>query len=131
MEKYGKVMFEVLVELVLWEVLFFEEYGFGDIKISVKYNDLVVMVVVYELFVVWCDYLLYFGVIEVGFVFQGIIKFVVVFGVLLLWGIGDIIWVLLLVLLVEEVKVGNQVFELLNLWLCLFEIVFCLLCGCV
>lgn len=69
MEKYGKVMFEVLVELVLWEVLFFEEYGFGDIKISVKYNDLVVMVVVYELFVVWCDYLLYFGVIEVGFVF--------------------------------------------------------------
>ena len=48
MEKYGKATPEALVESALWEASLFEEHGFGDIKISVKHNDPVVMVAAYE-----------------------------------------------------------------------------------
>ena len=48
MAKYGKATTEALVESALWEASLFEEHGFGDIKISVKHNDPVVMVAAYE-----------------------------------------------------------------------------------
>src|SRR3979490_624038 len=44
MAKYGKATPEALVESALWEASLFEDHGFGDIKISVKHNDPVVMV---------------------------------------------------------------------------------------
>src|SRR5579862_9049109 len=47
MTKYGKATPEALVESALWEASLFEEHGFGDIKISVKHNDPVVMVRAY------------------------------------------------------------------------------------
>src|ERR1019366_303452 len=45
--KYGKATPEALVESALWECSLFEEHGFGDIKISVKHHDPVVMVKAY------------------------------------------------------------------------------------
>src|ERR671932_390979 len=48
MQKYGKATPEALVESALWEASLFEEHGFGDIKISVKHNDPVIMVAAYE-----------------------------------------------------------------------------------
>jgi len=56
MIKYGKATPEALVESALWEASLFEEHGFGDIKISVKHNDPVVMVAAYELLAAQCDY---------------------------------------------------------------------------
>ena len=56
MEKYGKATPEALVESALWEASLFEEHGFGDIKISVKHNDPVVMVAAYEQLAAQCDY---------------------------------------------------------------------------
>src|SRR5499426_89678 len=44
LQKYGKATPEALVESALWEASLFEEHGFGDIKISVKHSDPVVMV---------------------------------------------------------------------------------------
>ena len=44
LDKYGKPTAEALVESALWEASLFEEHGFGDIKISVKHSDPVVMV---------------------------------------------------------------------------------------
>src|ERR1700727_2184656 len=41
--KHGKATPEALVESALWECSLFEEHGFGDIKISVKHNDPVVL----------------------------------------------------------------------------------------
>lgn len=64
MEKYGKATPEALVESALWEASLFEEHGFGDIKISVKHNDPVVMVAAYELLAARCDYPLHLGVTE-------------------------------------------------------------------
>ena len=46
--KYGKATPEALVESAMWEASLFEEHGFGDIKISVKHNDPVIMVEAYR-----------------------------------------------------------------------------------
>ncbi len=107
----------------------FEEHGFGDIKISVKHNDPVVMVAAYEQLAAQCDYPLHLGVTEAGPAFQGTIKSAVAFGALLSKGIGDTIRVSLSAPPVEEVKVGNQILESLNLRPRGLEIVSCPSCG--
>lgn len=129
MQKYGKATPEALVESALWEASLFEEHGFGDIKISVKHNDPVVMVAAYEQLAAQCDYPLHLGVTEAGPAFQGTIKSAVAFGALLSKGIGDTIRVSLSAPPVEEVKVGNQILESLNLRPRSLEIVSCPSCG--
>jgi (E)-4-hydroxy-3-methylbut-2-enyl-diphosphate synthase len=129
MEKYGKATPEALVESALWEASLFEEHGFGNIKISVKHNDPVVMVAAYEQLAAQCDYPLHLGVTEAGPAFQGTIKSAVAFGALLSRGIGDTIRVSLSAPPVEEVKVGIQILESLNLRPRGLEIVSCPSCG--
>ena len=115
MEKYGKATPEALVESALWEASLFEEHGFGDIKISVKHNDPVVMVEAYRQLAAQSDYPLHLGVTEAGPAFQGTIKSSVAFGALLSEGIGDTIRVSLSADPKEEVKVGDQILQSLNL----------------
>lgn len=129
LSKYGKATPEALVESALWEASLFEEHGFGDIKISVKHNDPVIMVAAYEQLAQQCDYPLHLGVTEAGPAFQGTIKSAVAFGALLSRGIGDTIRVSLSAPPVEEVKVGNQILESLNLRPRGLEIVSCPSCG--
>ncbi|MEU3461768.1 flavodoxin-dependent (E)-4-hydroxy-3-methylbut-2-enyl-diphosphate synthase [Streptomyces sp. NPDC006733] len=129
MEKYGKATPEALVESALWECSLFEEHGFRDIKISVKHNDPVVMVNAYRLLASKCDYPLHLGVTEAGPAFQGTIKSAVAFGALLSEGIGDTIRVSLSAPPVEEIKVGLQILESLNLKQRRLEIVSCPSCG--
>ena len=129
LEKYGKATPEALVESALWECSLFEEHGFRDIKISVKHNDPVVMVQAYRLLAAQCDYPLHLGVTEAGPAFQGTIKSAVAFGALLSEGIGDTIRVSLSAPPVEEVKVGNQILESLDLRERGLEIVSCPSCG--
>jgi (E)-4-hydroxy-3-methylbut-2-enyl-diphosphate synthase len=107
----------------------FEEHGFGDIKISVKHHDPVVMVQAYRLLAAQSDYPLHLGVTEAGPLFQGTIKSAVAFGALLSDGIGDTIRVSLSAPPVEEVKVANQILESLNLKQRGLEIVSCPSCG--
>ncbi|KQW14076.1 MULTISPECIES: flavodoxin-dependent (E)-4-hydroxy-3-methylbut-2-enyl-diphosphate synthase [Streptomyces] len=129
LQKYGKATPEALVESALWEASLFEEHGFRDIKISVKHNDPVVMVSAYTLLAEQCDYPLHLGVTEAGPAFQGTIKSAVAFGALLSRGIGDTIRVSLSAPPVEEVKVGIQILESLNLRQRRLEIVSCPSCG--
>jgi (E)-4-hydroxy-3-methylbut-2-enyl-diphosphate synthase len=129
LEKYGKATPEALVESALWEASLFEEHGFGDIKISVKHNDPVVMVAAYEQLAAQCDYPLHLGVTEAGPAFQGTIKSAVAFGALLSRGIGDTIRVSLSAPPAEEIKVGTQILESLNLRPRGLEIVSCPSCG--
>nr|CDH35379.1 4-hydroxy-3-methylbut-2-en-1-yl diphosphate synthase [Streptomyces iakyrus] len=127
--KYGKATPEALVESALWECSLFEEYDFRDIKISVKHNDPVVMVNAYRLLAEQCDYPLHLGVTEAGPAFQGTIKSAVAFGALLSEGIGDTIRVSLSAPPTEEVKVGLQILESLDLRQRGLEIVSCPSCG--
>jgi len=127
--KYGKATPEALVESALWECSLFEEYGFRDIKISVKHHDPVVMIQAYRLLAERCDYPLHLGVTEAGPAFQGTVKSAVAFGALLAEGIGDTIRVSLSAPPVEEVKVGTQILEALGLRQRGLEIVSCPSCG--
>jgi (E)-4-hydroxy-3-methylbut-2-enyl-diphosphate synthase len=83
----------------------------------------------YELLSEQCDYPLHLGVTEAGPMFQGTIKSAVAFGALLSKGIGDTIRVSLSAPPVEEVKVGMQILESLNLRQRGLEIVSCPPCG--
>jgi (E)-4-hydroxy-3-methylbut-2-enyl-diphosphate synthase len=87
------------------------------------------MVRAYRLLAAQCDYPLHLGVTEAGPTFQGTIKSAVAFGSLLADGIGDTIRVSLSAPPVEEVKVGNQILESLNLRQRGLEIVSCPSCG--
>jgi (E)-4-hydroxy-3-methylbut-2-enyl-diphosphate synthase len=127
--KYGKPTAEALVESALWEASLFEEHGFRDVKISVKHHDPVVMVRAYQMLAEQCEYPLHLGVTEAGPAFQGTIKSAVAFGALLSQGIGDTIRVSLSAPPVEEVKVGLQILESLNLRPRRLEIVSCPSCG--
>ena len=127
--KYGKATPAALVESALWEVSLFEEHGFRDLAISVKHHDPVIMVQAYRLLSEKCDYPLHLGVTEAGPTFQGTIKSAVAFGALLAEGIGDTIRVSLSAPPVEEVKVGIQILESLNLRQRGLEIVSCPSCG--
>ena len=127
--KYGKPTAEALVESAVWEASLFEEHDFHDFKISVKHNDPVVMVRAYELLAERGDWPLHLGVTEAGPAFQGTIKSSVAFGALLSKGIGDTIRVSLSAPPVEEIKVGTQILQSLNLRPRKLEIVSCPSCG--
>ena len=129
LEKYGKATPEALVESAIWEADLFEEYGFGDIAISVKHSDPVLMVEAYRQLAAKTDYPLHLGVTEAGPKFMGTIKSSVAFGALLSEGIGDTIRVSLSADPVEEIKVGDQILQSLNLRPRKLEIVSCPSCG--
>ncbi|MEZ0494239.1 flavodoxin-dependent (E)-4-hydroxy-3-methylbut-2-enyl-diphosphate synthase [Kineococcus sp. TBRC 1896] len=129
LEKHGKATPEALVESAVWEASLFEEHDFHDFKISVKHNDPVVMVRAYELLAERGDWPLHLGVTEAGPAFQGTIKSATAFGALLSRGIGDTIRVSLSAPPAEEVKVGIQILQSLNLRPRKLEIVSCPSCG--
>ena len=129
LEKYGKATPEALVESAIYEAGLFEEYGFGDIAISVKHSDPVLMVEAYRQLAEKTDYPLHLGVTEAGPKFMGTIKSSVAFGALLSRGIGATIRVSLSADPVEEIKVGDQILQSLNLRPRKLEIVSCPSCG--
>jgi len=129
LQKYGSATPEALVESAVWEASLFEEHDFHDFKISVKHHDPVVMVRAYELLSERGDWPLHLGVTEAGPAFQGTIKSATAFGALLSKGIGDTIRVSLSAPPVEEVKVGIQILQSLNLRPRKLEIVSCPSCG--
>jgi (E)-4-hydroxy-3-methylbut-2-enyl-diphosphate synthase len=129
MAKYGKATPQALVESAVWEASLFEEHDFHDFKISVKHHDPVVMIKAYEQLAARGDWPLHLGVTEAGPALQGTIKSSVAFGTLLAQGIGDTIRVSLSALPVEEVKVGIQILQSLNLRPRKLEIVSCPSCG--
>ena len=129
LEKYGKATPEALVESAIYEAGLFEEHGYGDIAISVKHSDPVLMVEAYRQLAAKTDYPLHLGVTEAGPKFMGTIKSSVAFGALLADGIGDTIRVSLSADPVEEIKVGDQILQSLNLRPRKLEIVSCPSCG--
>ena len=129
LEKYGKATPEALVESAVWEASLFEEHDFHDFKISVKHNDPVVMVKTYRMLAERGDWPLHLGVTEAGPAFQGTIKSSTAFAILLADGIGDTIRVSLSAPPAEEIKVGLQILQSLNLRERKLEIVSCPSCG--
>lgn len=127
--KHGSATPEALAESALWEAGLFAEHGFHDLKISVKHHDPTTMVRAYEILAAQCDYPLHLGVTEAGPLIQGTVKSAVAFSALLRQGIGDTIRVSLSAPPVEEVKVGTQILQSLDLRPRKLEIVSCPSCG--
>src|SRR5690606_24605813 len=125
LQKYGRPTAEALVESAVWEASLFEEHDFHDFKISVKHNDPIVMTKAYRQLAALGDWPLHLGVTEAGPAFQGTIKSATAFGILLSEGIGDTIRVSLSAPPAEEVKVGLQILQSLNLRERKLEIVSC------
>jgi len=107
--------------------------GDAGIPIRIGVNagslDKRIMVEAYRQLAAKSDYPLHLGVTEAGPAFQGTIKSSVAFGALLAEGIGDTIRVSLSADPVEEIKVGDQILQSLNLRPRKLEIVSCPSCG--
>ncbi|MDR1355635.1 MAG: flavodoxin-dependent (E)-4-hydroxy-3-methylbut-2-enyl-diphosphate synthase [Propionibacteriaceae bacterium] len=127
--KYGKATPEALVESALIEARLFEDVGFYDFGVSVKHHDVLTTIAAYRQLSAACDYPLHLGVTEAGPTFQGTIKSVAAFSVLLAEGIGDTIRVSLSAPPVEEVKVATKLLETLHLRPRTLEIISCPTCG--
>lgn len=129
LEKFGGSTPEALVESALQEVRILEDEGFGDIKISVKHQNVPHMIEAYRLLATRCDYPLHLGVTEAGPPPYGTLKSAIGIGTLLSEGIGDTLRVSLTADPVEEVKVAKQILQTLGLRRSTFDLVACPSCG--
>jgi len=129
LEKYKKPVPQALVESAIRHIKILEEMDFYDIVVSIKSSDVITCIKAYELLSQLTDYPLHLGITEAGTVFSGTIKSSVGLGILLYEGIGDTIRVSLTGNPIEEVKVGIQILQSLNLRRDYIDFVSCPTCG--
>lgn len=129
LEKFGYPTAEALYESAMKHVNICEEFGFGDIVISVKSTDVKLMIEAYRLVAERTDYPLHLGVTEAGPTKVGTIKSSVGIGTLLAEGIGDTIRVSLTDEPVKEVEVGKEILRSLSLASRNIELIACPTCG--
>lgn len=128
-EKYHGVNVESLVYSALEEVRRIEDFGYDQIKVSIKASDVRTMVEANELFSTLSDYPLHIGVTEAGPLYTGTVKSAIGIGALLLRGIGDTIRVSLTGDPVEEVRLGNEVLKVLGIRKEGVELISCPTCA--
>jgi (E)-4-hydroxy-3-methylbut-2-enyl-diphosphate synthase len=114
-DKYGGATAEAMVESAQIELAYFEEVGFGDVKISVKASYVPLMIEAYRLLADTTDHPLHVGVTEAGPGVAGLIKGTAGIATLLAEGIGDTIRYSLTADPVEEARAGRQLLESLGL----------------
>jgi (E)-4-hydroxy-3-methylbut-2-enyl-diphosphate synthase len=127
--KHGRPTADALVESALYEIGLLEEHGFRAIKVSVKHQNVAEMISAYRELARQTDVPLHLGVTEAGTPKQGVVKSAIGIGTLLAEGIGDTIRVSLTADPVEEVKVGKQILQSLDLRRDGFDLVACPSCG--
>lgn len=127
--KYGGATPQALVDSALHEVKILEDEGFGNIKISVKHQNVPQMIDAYRLLAEAVDYPLHLGVTEAGPPPYGTLKSAIGIGTLLSEGIGDTLRVSLTADPVQEVKVAKQILQTLGLRRTTFDLVACPSCG--
>lgn len=116
LEKYGYPTPEAAVESALGYIRTFEELGFTDIVVSVKFSEVPYMIRAYQLLAEAVDYPLHLGVTESGTTFSGSIKSAIGIGTLLWQGIGDTIRVSLTTNdKTEEVRAAYEMLKALEL----------------
>jgi (E)-4-hydroxy-3-methylbut-2-enyl-diphosphate synthase len=114
-EKWGMTP-RALVESAKRELSYFDKEGFGDVVISLKASDVKTTIASYRLAAQELgDYPFHLGVTEAGITRIGTVKSSVGLGVLLSEGIGDTLRVSLTGDPVDEVRVGWDVLQSLEL----------------
>ncbi len=120
---------DALVQSALAQCRLLEEYGFRNIKVSLKASNVPATVAAYEKFAELSDYPLHLGVTEAGTPQNGIVKSAVGIGALLLRGLGDTIRVSLTAPPQQEIAPARRILEAAGLREAAPEIVSCPTCG--
>ena len=128
LEKFGSPSSAAMVESALYHIKLLEKLDFYDIVVSVKSSNVKIMVETYRELAKTIKYPLHLGVTEAGTKFSGTIKSSIGIGALLLDGIGDTIRVSLTENPVEEIKVAQEILQILGLKEGT-EIISCPTCG--
>jgi (E)-4-hydroxy-3-methylbut-2-enyl-diphosphate synthase len=118
-----------LVQSALKQCKILEQFGFKDIKVSLKASDVLTSVKAYESFAKLNDYPLHLGITEAGTFISSAIKSSVGIGSLLLSGIGDTIRVSVTGSPVEELKIAKMILESTGLKNKTIDIISCPTCG--
>jgi len=118
-----------IMESVTENVIFFENSGFTNFKISAKASSVIDTIRINRSLSEKFDYPLHIGVTESGSRFEGGIKSGVGIGVLLSEGIGDTVRVSLTDRSIFEVRAAYSILDSLGLREARFEIISCPTCG--
>ncbi|PLX69061.1 MAG: 4-hydroxy-3-methylbut-2-en-1-yl diphosphate synthase [Denitrovibrio sp.] len=128
LSKHG-VTPESLVKSAQKHIEHIESLGFYDIKVSLKASSVPLTFQAYKMFAEHSEYPLHIGVTEAGTLFAGSIKSSAGIGALLISGIGDTLRVSLTGDPVEEIRVGWQLLNALEIRRRGPEIISCPTCG--
>ncbi len=113
--RYGMTP-RALIESAKRELSYFDKEGFGDVVISLKASDVKTCIAAYKLAAEELDdYPLHLGVTEAGITRIGTVKSAVGMGMILGDGIGDTLRVSLTGDPIDEVKVGWDILQALEL----------------
>ena len=115
LKKYGGPTSAALVASALRNVRLIEDFGYDQIKISVKASDVPRTIDAYRLLSRKTRYPLHLGVTEAGTFMAGTVRSCVAMGTLLAEGIGDTIRVSLTDTPAKEVMVGLELLRSLGL----------------
>ncbi len=128
-KEHRRIIAGAMVKSALRTVRLLEAENFLDIIISLKAADVLTTILSYQLISDKIPYPLHLGVTAAGPSPQGIIKSSIGIGTLLTQGIGDTIRVSLTSDPVEEIKVGYQILESLDLYKDKAILISCPTCG--
>jgi len=127
--QHGAPTAAALVASALRWVRQFEDWGFADVKISLKSSDVLTTVAAYRELSRQVDYPLHLGVTEAGGLIAGTVKSALGIGLLLADGIGDTLRVSLTRDPEEEVRVAYEILRALHLRARGVELISCPTCG--
>jgi (E)-4-hydroxy-3-methylbut-2-enyl-diphosphate synthase len=127
--KYGHPTKEALTESALRHIRILEDFGFNDIKVSIKASNVPLTIAAYRLLAQQVDYPFHIGITEAGTCFSGSIKSAVGLGILLSDGIGDTLRVSLTGDPLDEVKTGWEILKALEIRKRGATIISCPTCG--
>lgn len=106
-----------------------EDFGFFDIVLSLKLNNVLETIDAYRKVSLLCDYPLHLGLTATGIPEDGLIKSSVCLGILLSEGIGDTIRVSLTDKPQREIIAGKSILKSLGLQKNGIEVISCPTCG--
>jgi (E)-4-hydroxy-3-methylbut-2-enyl-diphosphate synthase len=129
LDKYGHPTPEAMVNSALSHVRLFEDFGFENIKISLKSSNVLTTISAYELLSSEVNYPFHLGITEAGTLISGTVKNAIGIGILLYKGIGDTVRVSLSRDPVDEVKVAYEILRALDIRHRGPEIISCPTCG--
>ncbi|PPI86679.1 flavodoxin-dependent (E)-4-hydroxy-3-methylbut-2-enyl-diphosphate synthase [Candidatus Pantoea edessiphila] len=114
-KKYVKPTAEALVESAMRHVDYLDRFNFDQFKVSVKASNVSIAIKSYRLLSKKIDQPLHIGITEAGSIRNGTVKSAIGIGILLSEGIGDTVRVSLAANPIEEIKVGFDILNSLNI----------------